>query len=45
MKLIFGYFKDLEEADEVYEHYLKVKAKKREEDEQKVGVEKIDEIS
>jgi hypothetical protein len=45
IKLMFVYFKDLEEADEVYEQYLKVKAKKREEDEQKVGVEKIDEIA
>jgi hypothetical protein len=42
---MFGYFKDLEEVDEVYEHYLKVKAKKKEEDEQKVGVEKSDEIA
>jgi predicted Zn-ribbon and HTH transcriptional regulator len=45
VKSMFRYFRDLEEVDEVYGHYLKVKAKNREEDEQKVDVEKIDEIA
>ena len=45
-KTILDYLiKGLEEVDVVYEHYLKVKAKKMEEDEQKVGAEMIKEIA